>query len=149
MFDPPPEMHARFDAALAEVRSKLGAKHALYINGQDVHAAAYRPKLSPANRKVVLGEFSQATAEHASAAMRAAQDAFPKWRALAVKDRVRMLRRVAQLIEERVYHIGAALALEVGKNRMEALGETQETADFFTVYSDDFEKRQGYIHELP
>ena len=34
-----------------------------------------------------------------------------------------MLRRVATLIEERVYHIGAALTLEVGKNRMEALGE--------------------------
>ena len=38
-----------------------------------------------------------------------------------------------QLIEERVYDIAAALSLEVGKNRMEALGEAQETADFFTL----------------
>ena len=62
---------------------------------------------------------------------------------------MRLLRRVAQLIEERVYHIGAALTLEVGKNRMEALGEVQETADFFNVYCDDFERQQGFDHVLP
>ena len=35
--------------------------------------------------------------------------------------RARLLRRVAQLIEERVYHLAAVLSFEVGKNRMEAL----------------------------
>ena len=59
-----------------------------------------------------------------------------------------MLRRVAGLIEERVYAISAAVTLEVGKNRMEALGEVQETADFFNLYCDDFE-RQGFDHALP
>jgi 1-pyrroline-5-carboxylate dehydrogenase len=47
-----------------------------------------------------------------------------------------------------VYDIGAAVALEVGKNRMEALGEVQETADFFTCYCDDYE-RQSFDHALP
>ena len=36
MFDPPPEMHARFDAAMREVRSQLGRRYALHINGADV-----------------------------------------------------------------------------------------------------------------
>ena len=32
---------------------------------------------------------------------------------------------------------------------MEALGEVQETADFFNVYCDDFERQQGFDHALP
>ncbi|HKE96675.1 MAG TPA: aldehyde dehydrogenase family protein, partial [Povalibacter sp.] len=148
MFDPPPQMHARFEAALADVRTKLSAKHALHIGGADVHTAEHRDKFSPINRHWLLGSFAQATAADVDSAMQAAQAAFPAWRATSVAERTRLLRRVAQLIEERVYEIGAALALEVGKNRMEALGETQETADFFTVYCDDFEQ-QGFDHVLP
>src|SRR5690606_12337433 len=48
-----------------------------------------------------------------------------------------------------VYHLAAALALEVGKNRMEALGEAQETVDFFRCYADDFERLGGYERALP
>jgi 1-pyrroline-5-carboxylate dehydrogenase len=66
-----------------------------------------------------------------------------------MSERLRLLRRVGQLIEERVYDIAAALTLEVGKNRMEALGETQETADFFYVYCDDFEHHAGFDRVLP
>ncbi len=52
-------------------------------------------------------------------------------------------------MEQRVYEIAAALALEVGKNRMEALGEAQETVDFFRYYADDFESHGGYEVALP
>src|SRR5262245_18442955 len=137
MFEAQPEMHVRFDAALREVRSTLGARHALYLDGAAVHAASTREKRSPIDTDIILGAFSQATADHADRAVRAAYAAGPAWRALPGAERLRLLRRVAKLLQERVYAIGAALALEVGKNRMEALGETQETADFFTVYCDD------------
>jgi 1-pyrroline-5-carboxylate dehydrogenase len=59
------------------------------------------------------------------------------------------VRRVGEIMEQRVYEIAAALALEVGKNRMEALGEAQETVDFFNHYADDFESHGGFDHELP
>ena len=52
-------------------------------------------------------------------------------------------------MEQRVYEIAAALALEVGKNRIEALGETQETVDFFNHYADDIGRHGGFDHELP
>src|SRR5262245_35363346 len=149
MFDPPPEMHARFDAAMRDVRSQLGRRYALHVNGVDVDTATARDKRSPIDRDWLLGRFSQASREDVDRAMRAARDAFVGWRATPPHERMRLLRRVAQLIEERVYHIGAALTLEVGKNRMEALGEVQETADFFNVYCDDFLRQQGFDHELP
>jgi 1-pyrroline-5-carboxylate dehydrogenase len=52
-------------------------------------------------------------------------------------------------LEARVYEIAAALTLEVGKNRMEALGEAQETVDFFRHYADQFEQEQGFDRALP
>jgi 1-pyrroline-5-carboxylate dehydrogenase len=149
MFDPPAAMHERFDAALDTMRTRLGARHQLFVNGADSDAAHYAPRPSPIDRDVVLGEFAVADRGDAEAAMRAAQAAFPAWRATPPAERVRLMRRVADLMEQRVYEIAAALTLEVGKNRMEALGEAQETVDFFRHYADDFESHHGYEYELP
>lgn len=149
LFDPPPEMHSRFEAALRDVRGRLGAKHALHIKAEDVQAARHLEVRSPIDRDWVLGKFSQAEASDVDKAMQAAKDAFATWRKTPSLERIRLLRRVAQLIEERMYPIAAALALEVGKNRMEALGEVQETAELFTVYCKDFESHRGFDHALP
>jgi 1-pyrroline-5-carboxylate dehydrogenase len=63
--------------------------------------------------------------------MQAAHAAFPAWRARPAAERARAAAQAGDLMQERVYDIAAALTLEVGKNRMEALGEAQETVDFF------------------
>jgi len=149
MFNPPEAMHERFDAALAAVSSRLGASHDLYIDGADVASAGRAARVSPIDGERRLGEFALADAGHVDAAMRAAQAAYPAWRALPPAERARLLRRVADVMEQRVYEIAAALALEVGKNRMEALGEAQETVDFFRHYADDFESHAGFEHALP
>ncbi len=149
MFDPPEEMHLRFEKALAQVRSGLGATHAMHVGGRDVAADSLYEKRSPVDDRLVLGRFALGDAKDADRAMAAAKDAFPRWRSLAPAERVRLVRRVAALLEERVYSIGAALALEVGKNRMEALGETQETADFFTGYAADYERNDFFDRALP
>jgi acyl-CoA reductase-like NAD-dependent aldehyde dehydrogenase len=148
MFDPPASLHERFEAALATVRGALGRTHANFIDGEDSPAHTTQVLRTPIDREQVLGRFPEATAGEVNDAVAAARKAFPSWQRTPPAERNRVLRRVASLIEERVYEIGAAVALEVGKNRMEALGEVQETADFFTVYCDDFE-RQSFDHALP
>jgi len=149
MFDPPQAMHERFDAGLETVRSRLGARHELFVNGTDARAPRYAARPSPIDRDLALGEFAVADRGAADAAMQAAQAAFPAWRATPVEERVRLMRRVADLMEQRVYEIAAALTLEVGKNRMEALGEAQETVDFLRHYADDFASHNGYEYQLP
>lgn len=149
MFDPPPELHARFDDALGRVRAGCGAIHGHYIDGRDVPAPVLRDEHTPIDRNVLLGRFPDGRAEDSDRALTAAHAAFPGWRRTDPAERNAMLRRVAALIEERVYDIAAALSLEVGKNRMEALGEAQETADFFWHYCADFERAGGYVHALP
>jgi acyl-CoA reductase-like NAD-dependent aldehyde dehydrogenase len=149
MFDPPEEMHARFEAALAEVRAGLGATHAMHVGGRDVAAARTYEKRSPVDRRLVVGHFPLGEAGDVDRAMAAAKNAFPGWRVTPPAERVRLVKRVSALLEERVYAVGAALALEVGKNRMEALGETQETADFFSGYAAELERNGGYDKVLP
>jgi 1-pyrroline-5-carboxylate dehydrogenase len=149
MFNPPADMHTQFDAALAKLNKTLGATHALHINGEDRVSASHDTRRSPIDQRRILGHFSLASVDHVNDAMARAQAAFPGWRATPMAERVRLLKRVATLIEEHVYDIAAALALEVGKNRMEALGEVQETADFFNLYADDFVRQNGFDHPLP
>jgi 1-pyrroline-5-carboxylate dehydrogenase len=149
MFDPPAELHERFDAAVERIRGGLGATHAHFIDGTDVSGAALVEDRSPINTDWLLGSFPEALPEHVDLAVAAASRAFDGWRGMSMPDRNRILRRVGTLIEERVYDISAAVALEVGKNRMEAIGEVQETADFFYCYCDDFERQQAYDRPLP
>jgi len=149
MFDPPPELHRHFEMALAEVKGKLGAERPMWIAGSEVLSEEKFEIRSPINRDWLVGTFQRASRKQADAAVAAAQSAFPDWAATPWRERVKMLRRAAQLIEERVYEIGAAVALEVGKNRMEALGEVQETADLIHWYCDQMEEHGGFARALP
>ncbi len=148
MFDPPEALHAHFEGALAHVRATLGAEHAMWIDGKDVRAATQFAVHGPIDRRVVLGRFQAGDASHASAALDAAARAFRPWAATPWPERVAILRRAADLIESRVYEIGAVLALEVGKNRMEALGEAQETADLIRYACDRMEANDGYVRAM-
>jgi 1-pyrroline-5-carboxylate dehydrogenase len=149
MFDPPPELHEQFEAALAKVRGDLGREYQHYIDGKGVSDASLRDDISPIATQTVLGRFPAASRETVEQAVAAAKAAFPGWRRTPSEERGRLLRRVGEIIEERVYDISAAVALEVGKNRMEAIGEVQETAEFFYCYTDDFDKQHGFDHTLP
>src|SRR5262245_7900447 len=149
MFNPPEEMHERFERALATMRARLGATHPMFVDGKDVPAAATEERASPIDSQVRTGRFPHASAKEVDAAIAAAHRAFPAWREAGMARRVALMRKVADILEARVYEIAAALVLEVGKNRLEALGEAQECVDFFRVYADDFESHKGYEFDLP
>lgn len=149
MFNPPEALHEGFEQALAKVLAGLGARHPHFIDGADVPADRSMTLRSPIDQDRVLGEFAVAGSGEADAALRAAHAAYPAWRRTPVQERARLMRTVADLMEARVYELSAALALEVGKNRMEALGEAQETVDFFRHYADDMERHAGFDHPLP
>lgn len=149
MFDPPSALHERFDAALELVRAQLGRDHPMVIGGQDRRATDWFEVRSPIDRDWLLGRFPKGGAEDVRAAVAAGAAAFPGWAATPVAERIALLRRAADLIEERVYEISAAVALEIGKNRMESLGEVQETADLVRWYCDQMEANDGFVRDLP
>jgi 1-pyrroline-5-carboxylate dehydrogenase len=149
MFDPPAALHERFEAAVGAVRGRFGRRYGHFIDGADAAGGNLVADVSPINTDWVLGEFPVATAANVEEAVAAASRAFPTWRAMPMAERNAILRAAATLMENRVYDIAAALAIEVGKNRMESLGEAQETAEFFQIYCDIFEKERGFEEDLP
>jgi 1-pyrroline-5-carboxylate dehydrogenase len=148
MFNPPEELHTRFEETLARVKGELGKEHGMIIAGEDRFADEKFEDRSPANTDLVLGVFQKGTARHAEEALAAARRAFPKWSGMKWQDRVALLRKAADLIDQRTFEIGAIMAMEVGKNRMEALGDAAETADLIRYSCDQMEKNRGYLVEM-
>ncbi len=148
MFNPPEELHTRFEEALAEWKANLGQEYGLIIDGKDRFTDEKFEKRSPVNTDLVLGVFQKGGAKEAQEALAAARRAFPVWSKMPWQERVALLRKAADLIDERIYKIGAAMALEVGKNRMESLGDVAETADLIRYACYQMEKNEGFVVEM-
>jgi 1-pyrroline-5-carboxylate dehydrogenase len=148
MFNPPEEMHTRFDEAVSFAKAGLGKQHAMLINGKEILAAEKFQDLSPADTNVLLGIFQKGTVRDAEDAIAAARKAFPGWSHTKWEDRVTFVRKAADIIDRRIYEIGAVVAMESGKNRAEALGDVAETADLFRYNCDRMEANQGFVSEM-
>jgi 1-pyrroline-5-carboxylate dehydrogenase len=148
MFNPPEELHTGFDKAVAKLKQNLGKEYGMIINGRDVFADEKWDDRSPVNTDWVLARLQKGNASHANQALAAARKAFPGWSRTPWQDRVKLVRKAASLIEERIFDLGAAMALEVGKNRMESLGDVQETADLMSYSALMMEQNKGFIKPM-
>ncbi len=95
----------------------------MLIDGKEVKAAEKIEHRSPINQDWLLAVFQKGNADDARTALAAARRTFPKWSHTPWRERVRLLRKAADLIDKRIYEFGVVMSLEVGKNRMEALGD--------------------------
>jgi 1-pyrroline-5-carboxylate dehydrogenase len=145
MFDPPEELHTRYDEALATVIANLGQEYGLLINGEERFAKHKFKSFNPANTEQLLAQFQTGTTQDANDAVAAAKAAFPGWSRTPWQERVALLRKAADLMDERLFEIAAVTSLEVGKNRMEALGDVAETPALVRYACDQMEANQGFV----
>jgi 1-pyrroline-5-carboxylate dehydrogenase len=143
------ELQSAFDEAIANVKSGwLGVEVPMFVNGEKVYADEKFDSHSPINTDMHLCTAQKGTAEHAKAAIAAAKRAFPQWRTTPWQERVTIIRDIAEKISENSFELSALMILEVGKSRLEALGEVEETADLLRYYAGQMEKNGGYINEM-
>jgi 1-pyrroline-5-carboxylate dehydrogenase len=81
MFDPPAALHERFEAALAQVKSRLGRDYPMWIGGRERLAEATFEGRSPIDQSWLLGRFARGGPAEAKEAIAAARAAFPAWAA--------------------------------------------------------------------
>jgi 1-pyrroline-5-carboxylate dehydrogenase len=148
MFNPPEDLHKGFDKAVAILKQNLGREYGMIIDGKDVFADEKFDDRSPVNTNWVLARMQKGNASHAQMAIAAARKAFPAWSRTPWQTRVKLVRKAASLIEKRIFELGAAMALEVGKNRMESLGDVQETADLMYWPAQMMEENNGFIKPM-
>jgi 1-pyrroline-5-carboxylate dehydrogenase len=148
MFNPPAELHTGFDKAVEKLKQNLGEEYGMIIDGKDVFSDEKFEDRSPVNTDWVLARMQKGNAAHAKMAIAAARKAFPGWSHTPWQERVRLVRKASAIIEQRIFELGAAMALEVGKNRMESLGDVQETADLMYFSAQMMEENNGFIKPM-
>ena len=126
---PNPLLDQYFDETLAEEKAKLGGNHPLYINGQWVTTGDTFAKVSPIDTSLQIGTFAAGGQKEIDDAVAAARAAFPIWSRMPWQERNALLNKAADLISDRLFEISAIVTLEIGKNRLEALGDVEESAD--------------------
>jgi 1-pyrroline-5-carboxylate dehydrogenase len=144
MYSPPEELHTSFESNLADIRKTFGQEYSMIIDGKEVFANEKLENRSPINTDQVIGLFQKGDGNNANAAIAAAKKAYLHWGKIPWQERVRLLRKAADLIEDRSYYIGAAMSLEVGKNRMEGIGDAVETAELIRYACDQLEINNGF-----
>jgi 1-pyrroline-5-carboxylate dehydrogenase len=136
--------HEEMERAQEALATRLASLHPCSIDGRPSTSGRRREVRSPIDSELLLGEIEQATAAEAARAMEAAAAGFPAWRHTPWRERVEMLRRAAALLAERRYLLAALMVVEVGKTRIEAMAEVEESADLLTYYASLMEANDGY-----
>jgi 1-pyrroline-5-carboxylate dehydrogenase len=142
------ELHALYEAGVVKARTRMGAEHANYVGGAERGGEGTFELRSPIDSEILVGTFAKGTRKDVQDAIAAARAAQKAWRRTPWRDRLAIIRKAAALISERQMEYAALMAYEVGKNRLEALGEVEEAADLLRYYSDVFERNDGYDHPM-
>jgi 1-pyrroline-5-carboxylate dehydrogenase len=141
-------VHAHLDSIIPEAESRLlGKLRPALIGGRDYTEGRTATACSPIDRDLVLGEFPQADEALINAAVEAARAAYPAWRDMGWPRRVALLRAGAKALEQRKWDVSVACLIEVGKSRLEAVGEVEEAIDLIRHYCDEMERTDGFREE--
>ena len=143
-----PNLHVEFDAAIERVKGTLGETYPMYIGGEEVTSSEQFDDRSPIDTRTLLGRFQQGGREHVQQAIAAARAAAPGWGSTPWQERVRLLKKVCDTIRTHQYDLSSLMIHEVGKNRLECLGDVVETADLIEYYCDEFTRNNGYLKPM-
>jgi aldehyde dehydrogenase (NAD+) len=103
----------------------------LFIAGEWVDSVSGRTfdSLNPADRRDVIGHFQAGTAADVAMAVKAAEQALPRWKATPAPKRGEILYRFGALMAEHKERLARAMTREMGKVLAEARGDVQEGID--------------------
>ena len=142
-------VHAKFDRDLPVFQqAALGQRHGESGLDDGVLVDAWVDEFSPIDRSIRTGTFPRASAAAIDAAVSLAAEAAVQWGARPPAERVSLLRRFSDLLAERRYDMAFASLFEVGKSRIEAIGEAEEAVDLPRYYADEYEKNGFYRRSL-
>ncbi len=99
-----------------------------YIAGTWSDGPGAIDRLDPATGEVI-GTAPRSGKTEIDAAVAAAKAAYPAWRATPAPKRAEMLFRAAHIMERRLEELGRLVTREMGKVKIEAIGDVQEAID--------------------
>jgi len=141
------EFDKKFEKAIAEVKSNLNKEYPLIINGKEIFLDEQYEIKSPSDTRITLAKFPQATKEDTVSVIESAKNAFSKWSNFSYQNRAKIFKDCADLFSTQKFQLAAILSIENGKNRLEAMGDIDESIDFMRFYAYQLEINQGFEKE--
>src|SRR6266567_4625151 len=106
-----------------------------YIDGNWHDGARLVDDINPANPSEAVAQVSMGNTSVAVAAVEAASAAFAGWRRTPAPARGEILRKAADLLEQRASSVGRDLTREEGKTLVEGIGETKRAAAILRYFA--------------
>jgi 1-pyrroline-5-carboxylate dehydrogenase len=142
------ELHREFDAALASTRAARGQTFPSWIDGHPSETGDLLESRSPSDGRAILAQFHRADEPAVARAVDAAHRAQSRWAKTPWQERVKRLVDAADVISKRRMELAVVASLEVGKNRLESLGDVEESADLLRYYASQVSETNGFVRPL-
>lgn len=142
------DLQAAYDEAVERVQGELGREHPLYVNGEERFTGEWYEETSPVDREILVGRHSQARPQDVDDAVEAASAFEKEWESWGWERRRDLMLAAADRMEDEMFDLAALMGYEVGKSRLEALGDVAETVEFFRYYSRKMTENEGYTIPL-
>ncbi len=123
------------EQALAKVRSELGSEYDLIIGGERIRCDRKLKSYNPSKPSEVVGVFQKAIPSLVEKAVAVAEAAYLTWRQWLPEERVSLLLKLSQIMQERRLELAAWMVFEVGKSWVEADADVAEAIDFCEFYA--------------
>src|ERR1700758_1325146 len=114
-----------------------------YIAGEWLAGASITSNHNPSNLADIIGDYAQADAAQARAAIAAAKLAFPAWATGSIQERANILDRIGSEILARRDELGRLLSREEGKTLPEGVGEVTRAGQIFRFFAGEVVRMSG------
>ncbi|ODN43711.1 bifunctional proline dehydrogenase/L-glutamate gamma-semialdehyde dehydrogenase PutA [Piscirickettsia litoralis] len=141
----------QLDQAMSEFAGKTyHAKPTLHTDNSEHASIAIK---NPADHNEVVGQVTEAGAEHIEAALKTSTQAFPAWQQTPSAQRAKLLEKTADLFEEHMPELMQLAIREAGKTLANAIAEIREAIDFCRYYAEqarhEFTAESGLVGRGP
>ncbi len=141
-------IHAQMDAAISRYQSRLGERFYGYAGSKKIESQNVLTKKNPANFNQILSQFAVTPITALDNVYSLAKKAQKSWAATPWEKRVEIVRKTAEIMRKYRMDVATTMIFEVGKNRMESLGDAEEAADLLDYYAQQMIDAQGFIRPL-
>ncbi len=142
------EMNRAYEDALESVKPRLGQDHGVAVDGKHRKDRDFFEEVSPIDSGIVIGRYAQAVTQDVDDAVSAAKAFAPEWEAWGWERRRDLMLAAADHMDSQLFELAALMSYEIGKNRLESLGDVAETVEFLRYYAGQITEHEGFITPL-
>jgi len=106
------------------------------VNGKDA-VDSFHKVYNPANLDQLLGQVAFAQDTSIDKSLEVASSFFPYWRSIEIQDKIKIINKFAQLLEDNTEKLIKICVLEAGKTIKDSIDDLREAVDFCYYYSSE------------